>query len=63
MLKHNQQFDPLLTGTPNGRPLIFPFNSGITSPIALAAPIVVGIIDTNAERDLRGSLRKESSNL
>jgi hypothetical protein len=32
--------DPLLTGTRNARPSIFPFNSGITSPIALAAPVV-----------------------
>lgn len=43
-------------GTRIERPFNFPFNSGITSPIAFAAPVEVGIIDNAAARALRRSL-------
>ncbi len=43
-------------GTLIAIPSSLPFNSGITSAIALAAPVVVGIIDNAAARALRRSL-------
>ena len=36
------------------------FRSGITSPMALAAPVLVGIMDTAADRARRGSLWAKS---
>src|SRR5512135_1714606 len=48
--------ETLGVGTLMARPSSFPFISGITSPIALAAPVVVGIIDMAAARALRKSL-------
>ena len=46
--------DPV--GTRIELPSIFPFTSGITSDVALAAPVVVGIIDNAAARARRRSL-------
>ena len=43
-------------GTRIAMPSIFPFTSGITSDVAFAAPVVVGIIDTAAARARRRSL-------
>ena len=43
-------------GTLIARPFNFPFNSGRTSPIALAAQVEVGIIDKAAARARRKSL-------
>jgi len=36
--------DPVITGTRWAEPISFPFNSGITRPIALAAPVEFGTI-------------------
>lgn len=36
--------DTLVTGTLNAMPVSFPFNSGITLPTALAAPVDDGIM-------------------
>ena len=40
--------EPLLTGTRSAIPSSLPSNSGITTPIDFAPPVVVGIIDTGA---------------
>ena len=48
-------------GTRMAMPSNFPFSSGITSPTALAAPVLVGIIDTAAARARRRSLCGRSS--
>jgi hypothetical protein len=48
--------DTLGVGTRIAMPSIFPFTSGITSDVALAAPVVVGIIETAAARARRRSL-------
>src|SRR6476646_4133068 len=37
-------------GTRTEMPSIFPFTSGITSPVAFAAPVVVGICESAAAR-------------
>ena len=42
-------------------PSSLPFSSGSTSPTALAAPVVVGIIDSAAARARRRSLCGRSS--
>ena len=41
--------DPVGTGTLCAEPINFPFNSGITNPIALAAPVELGTIKYFAE--------------
>ena len=38
--------DPVGTGTLCADPINFPFNSGITNPIAFAAPVELGTIFT-----------------
>src|SRR3984885_4849821 len=48
--------DTLMVGTRMERPSSLPFNSGITSPTAAAAPVLVGICDIVAERARRRSL-------
>ena len=48
--------DPVGTGTRIAKPSNFPFSSGITNEIALAAPVEVGMIDSAAARDRRRSL-------
>ena len=48
--------EPSGTGTRIEMPSILPSSSGITSPIAFAAPVDVGITDTAAERARRRSL-------
>ena len=48
--------ETLGTGTRMARPSSFPFISGITSAIALAAPVVVGIMESAAARALLKSL-------
>ena len=40
--------DPVGTGTLCAEPINFPFNSGITKPIAFAAPVEFGTIFTAA---------------
>src|SRR5262249_9836656 len=47
--------DTLSLGTPTAMPSSLPANSGITRPIALAAPVLVGIIDRPAARTRRRS--------
>src|SRR5208337_686725 len=47
--------DTLMVGTRIEKPSILPFNSGMTSPTAAAAPVLVGIIDMVAERARRRS--------
>ena len=44
--------DPVGTGTRCAEPINFPFNSGITNPIALAAPVELGTMLTAAARAL-----------
>ena len=41
--------DPVGTGTLCAEPISFPFNSGITSPIAFAAPVELGTIFARSE--------------
>ena len=53
--------DPQGIGTRIEIPSIFPWSDGITSPIAFAAPVEVGIIDWAAERARRRSLCGASS--
>ena len=53
--------EPVGTGTRIAKPSNFPFNSGITSEIALAAPVEVGIIDSAAARERRRSLCGKSN--
>ena len=48
--------DTFGTGTRIAMPSSLPFSSGSTSPTALAAPVVVGIIDSAAARARRRSL-------
>ncbi len=48
--------DPSGVGTLRATPSIFPLSSGITSDTALAAPVVVGIIETAAALALLRSL-------
>ena len=48
--------EPLATGTRIAMPSSFPLSSGITSPMALAAPVVVGIIFMAAALALLKSL-------
>ena len=48
-------------GTRIAMPSIFPFSSGITSEVAFAAPVVVGMIDNAAARARRRSLCGRSS--
>jgi hypothetical protein len=48
--------DPFETGTRTESPSIFPWSDGRTSPIAFAAPVEVGIMDSAAERARRRSL-------
>ncbi len=50
-----------LTGTRREAPWNFPLSSGMTSAIALAAPVVVGMIDIPAARARRKSLCGVSS--
>ena len=40
--------DPVGTGTLCADPINFPFNSGITNPIALAAPVELGTMLTSS---------------
>ena len=40
--------EPVGTGTLCAEPINFPFNSGITNPIALAAPVELGTMLTAA---------------
>ena len=47
--------DPVGVGTRCAEPINFPFNSGITRPIALAAPVELGTILTAAARERRRS--------
>src|SRR5690606_32324612 len=42
--------ETLMTGTRTARPSSLPLRSGITSPMALAAPVLVGIMDWVAAR-------------
>ena len=44
--------DPVGVGTRCAEPMSFPFSSGITRPIAFAAPVLFGTILTAAARDL-----------
>ena len=44
--------EPVGTGTLCAEPINFPFNSGITNPIAFAAPVELGTILTAAALDL-----------
>ena len=44
--------DPVGVGTRCADPINFPFNSGITRPIAFAAPVELGTMLTAAARDL-----------
>ncbi len=55
--------EPSGVGTLNETPSSFPFSSGKIFPIALAAPVVVGIIETAADLALLKSLCGRSSNL
>ena len=48
--------DTFGVGTRMAMPSSLPFNSGSTSPTAAAAPVVVGIIESPAERARRRSL-------
>ena len=48
--------EPSGTGTRTAMPFSRPLSSGITSPMALAAPVLVGIMERAAERARRGSL-------
>ena len=48
--------EPSGVGTRTANPSSLPSNSGITNPIALAAPVLVGIIDIAAARARRRSL-------
>ena len=48
--------EPSGMGTLTAKPSIFPFNSGITSDTAFAAPVVVGMIETAAALALLKSL-------
>ena len=48
--------EPHATGTRSAIPSILPLSSGITSPIAFAAPVDVGIIDNPAALALLKSL-------
>ena len=48
-------------GTRMARPLSLPLSSGRTSPTALAAPVVVGIMERAAARARRKSLCGKSS--
>src|SRR5215204_6143342 len=48
--------EPSLTGTRSAIPSSLPSNSGMTTPIDFAAPVVVGIIDTIAALALLRSL-------
>lgn len=43
-------------GTRRAIPFIFPFSDGITLPIAFAAPVVVGTIESAADLPRRRSL-------
>ena len=47
--------DPSGTGTRIAMPSSLPFSSGITSPIARAAPVEAGMMFTGAERMRRRS--------
>ena len=47
--------DPVGTGTRCAEPINFLFNSGITKPMALAAPVEFGTILTAAARALHKS--------
>ena len=51
----NSVNEPVGTGTRCAAPSNFPFNSGITNPIALAAPVVLGTMLTAAARARRKS--------
>jgi len=44
--------EPVGVGTRCADPINFPFNSGITNPIAFAAPVLLGTMLTAAARDL-----------
>ena len=44
--------DPVGTGTRCAEPINLPFNSGITNPIAFAAPVELGTMLTAAARAL-----------
>ena len=48
--------EPVITGARTAMPFSLPSSSGITSPIALAAPVEVGIRFTAAARARRRSL-------
>ena len=47
--------DPVGVGTRCAEPINLPFNSGITRPIAFAAPVELGTILTAAARERRKS--------
>ena len=49
-VKHKYTIETLIVGTRIAKPSNLPVNSGITNPIAAAAPVLVGIIDCVAER-------------
>src|SRR5690606_42060733 len=49
-IKPKSTRDTLMVGTRTARPSSLPFRSGITLPMAAAAPVLVGIIDWVAER-------------
>ena len=53
--KVKSNIDTLLTGTLVAIPVSFPFSSGIIQPIALAAPVLVGINDRNDDLARYGS--------
>jgi hypothetical protein len=55
--------DPSGVGTRSAIPSIFPFKAGITNATALAAPVVVGIIDIAAARARRRETSSGSSTL
>ena len=47
--------DPVGVGTRCAEPISLPFNSGITNPIAFAAPVEFGTMFTAAARERRKS--------
>ena len=52
-LRDMSAMEPSMTGTRYEKPSNLPFKEGSTSPIALAAPVVVGMMDWVAARALR----------
>ena len=55
--------DPSSTGTRTATPSSFPATAGMTSPVARAAPVVVGTMLSAADRARRRSLCGPSSSI